>query len=165
MGRRWSGREDLNLRPPEPHSGALPGCATPRRRLDASSCSGGSQKQGHRRSTVRRPYECNTGLIGFFRVHAVTIHPIRTVPVRNLEHGRQQRNQRWSRQDRAVVDNLRPRSGQPPKRTYVPALQQANHHQGTPARDADARAQNGALPSCLLPSVLALRQPDTGRCE
>ncbi len=26
----WSGREDLNLRPPEPHSGALPGCATPR---------------------------------------------------------------------------------------------------------------------------------------
>src|SRR5687768_1516944 len=25
-----SGREDLNLRPPEPHSGALPGCATPR---------------------------------------------------------------------------------------------------------------------------------------
>ena len=28
--RYWSGREDLNLRPPEPHSGALPGCATPR---------------------------------------------------------------------------------------------------------------------------------------
>src|ERR1700693_5080712 len=27
----WSGRQDLNLRPPEPHSGALPGCATPRR--------------------------------------------------------------------------------------------------------------------------------------
>ena len=26
----WSGREDLNLRPPEPHSGALPYCATPR---------------------------------------------------------------------------------------------------------------------------------------
>ena len=26
----WSGREDLNLRPPEPHSGALPNCATPR---------------------------------------------------------------------------------------------------------------------------------------
>ncbi len=25
-----SGREDLNLRPPEPHSGALPDCATPR---------------------------------------------------------------------------------------------------------------------------------------
>jgi len=27
---RWSGREDLNLRPPQPHCGALPGCATPR---------------------------------------------------------------------------------------------------------------------------------------
>jgi hypothetical protein len=26
----WSGREDLNLRPPEPHSGALPDCATAR---------------------------------------------------------------------------------------------------------------------------------------
>jgi len=26
----WSGREDLNLRPHEPHSCALPGCATPR---------------------------------------------------------------------------------------------------------------------------------------
>ena len=30
----WSGREDLNLRPPAPHAGTLPGCATPRRRLD-----------------------------------------------------------------------------------------------------------------------------------
>jgi hypothetical protein len=26
----WSGREDLNLRPPGPEPGALPGCATPR---------------------------------------------------------------------------------------------------------------------------------------
>ena len=26
----WSGREDLNLRPPRPERGALPGCATPR---------------------------------------------------------------------------------------------------------------------------------------
>jgi hypothetical protein len=26
----WSGREDLNLRPPAPKAGALPGCATPR---------------------------------------------------------------------------------------------------------------------------------------
>jgi len=26
----WSGRPDLNRRPPEPHSGALPGCATSR---------------------------------------------------------------------------------------------------------------------------------------
>src|ERR1051325_2483741 len=27
----WSGRRDLNPRPPEPHSGTLPGCATARR--------------------------------------------------------------------------------------------------------------------------------------
>src|SRR5262249_16081917 len=26
--RRWSERQDLNLRPPDPQSGALPGCAT-----------------------------------------------------------------------------------------------------------------------------------------
>ena len=29
----WSGRLDSNQRPPEPHSGALPDCATPRRGL------------------------------------------------------------------------------------------------------------------------------------
>lgn len=29
-GIKWSGREDLNLRPPGPEPGALPGCATPR---------------------------------------------------------------------------------------------------------------------------------------
>src|SRR2546429_5371569 len=34
-----SGRRDLNPRPPEPHSGALPGCATSRntRRVDAET--------------------------------------------------------------------------------------------------------------------------------
>ena len=26
----WSGRQDLNLRPPAPQAGALPSCATPR---------------------------------------------------------------------------------------------------------------------------------------
>src|ERR1051326_2637490 len=30
MGSSWSGRRDLNPRPPEPHSGTLPGCATAR---------------------------------------------------------------------------------------------------------------------------------------
>src|SRR5215469_6862274 len=30
---RWSGRGDLNSRPPAPKAGALPGCATPRRQL------------------------------------------------------------------------------------------------------------------------------------
>src|SRR5438552_14432916 len=29
-GKSWSGREDLNLRPQDPQSCALPGCATPR---------------------------------------------------------------------------------------------------------------------------------------
>jgi hypothetical protein len=28
--RPWSGRQDLNLRPPAPKAGALPNCATPR---------------------------------------------------------------------------------------------------------------------------------------
>ena len=28
--RSWSGRGDLNARPPAPKAGALPGCATPR---------------------------------------------------------------------------------------------------------------------------------------
>ena len=30
-GEIWSGREDLNLRPLQPHCSALPSCATPRR--------------------------------------------------------------------------------------------------------------------------------------
>ena len=32
---KWSGREDSNLRPPRPERGALPGCATLRRSLEA----------------------------------------------------------------------------------------------------------------------------------
>ena len=32
----WSGREDLNLRPPAPHAGALPDCATPRKKTVTS---------------------------------------------------------------------------------------------------------------------------------
>ena len=35
FGKIWSGRLELNQRPPEPHSGALPGCATSR--LSASN--------------------------------------------------------------------------------------------------------------------------------
>jgi hypothetical protein len=30
IAEKWSGREDSNFRPPAPHAGALPGCATPR---------------------------------------------------------------------------------------------------------------------------------------
>src|SRR6185295_18342168 len=39
-----SGRQDLNLRPPDPQSGALPGCATPRQRQK-----GGNAGLQHRR--------------------------------------------------------------------------------------------------------------------
>src|SRR3989442_14362007 len=42
----WSGREDLNLRPPAPKAGALPGCATPR--LSSDSVSTGCWKQPFR---------------------------------------------------------------------------------------------------------------------
>src|SRR5262245_715370 len=36
---KWSGRQDLNLRPPPPQGGALPGCATPRpKEIDAGRC-------------------------------------------------------------------------------------------------------------------------------
>ena len=31
--KKWSGREDLNLRHPAPKAGALPGCATPRKEM------------------------------------------------------------------------------------------------------------------------------------
>lgn len=31
LAQKWSGREDSNLRPPVPKTGALPDCATPRR--------------------------------------------------------------------------------------------------------------------------------------
>lgn len=37
VGSVWSGRGDLNPRPPEPHSGTLPGCATARLGVDAST--------------------------------------------------------------------------------------------------------------------------------
>ena len=30
ISKYWSGRQDLNLRPLDPQSSALPGCATPR---------------------------------------------------------------------------------------------------------------------------------------
>src|SRR5262245_2458337 len=39
--RYWSGREDLNLRPPGPEPGALPGCATPRPQVKPGEDSSG----------------------------------------------------------------------------------------------------------------------------
>src|SRR5512136_199573 len=35
--KEWSGREDLNLRPPGPEPGALPDCATPRHAASAGT--------------------------------------------------------------------------------------------------------------------------------
>ncbi|VWX56885.1 hypothetical protein SPHINGOR109_10733 [Sphingorhabdus sp. 109] len=40
---KWSGRQDLNLRPPVPKTGALPGCATPRRALPLGGAFGKSK--------------------------------------------------------------------------------------------------------------------------
>src|SRR5665811_1350613 len=61
--REWSGRSDSNARPPEPHSGALPGCATPRgRRVYHRSRRGPPSRRpvpsappSPRRAALRRP--------------------------------------------------------------------------------------------------------------
>ena len=45
----WSGRDDSNVRPPEPHSGALPGCATPRQ-------NGQSIRRARRRGPCAGPH-------------------------------------------------------------------------------------------------------------
>ncbi len=49
-GGKWSGRLDLNQRPPDPQSGALPNCATPRRFGGGSllPAAGGAVKWGER---------------------------------------------------------------------------------------------------------------------
>src|SRR5688500_895481 len=48
-GSLWSGREDLNLRPPAPEAGALPGCATPRRAIPRGRrCSPGGGLAGRK---------------------------------------------------------------------------------------------------------------------
>ena len=47
----WSGRRDLNPRPPDPQSGALPSCATPRR---SSNRTGGPVGAGGRGFGLQR---------------------------------------------------------------------------------------------------------------
>ena len=50
----WSGRQDSNLRPPVPQTGALPGCATPRTQLPAETGEGRehtSQRETRKRFT------------------------------------------------------------------------------------------------------------------
>ena len=49
--RKWSGREDSNLRPPAPKAGALPDCATPRRR----QATGTSDTSFRTRGNLSRP--------------------------------------------------------------------------------------------------------------
>src|SRR5687768_7725472 len=59
----WSGREDSNLRPLEPHSSALPDCATPRprdeaqcnKRLGAERVAPGAIRRGQASSSSSRP--------------------------------------------------------------------------------------------------------------
>src|SRR6185436_3121682 len=58
----WSGRQDLNLRPPAPQAGALPGCATPRetsRRMYLPPRGGSSRSvgAGTRRGGLGGPVE------------------------------------------------------------------------------------------------------------
>src|SRR3954464_11190968 len=55
----WSGRRDLNPRPPAPQADALPGCATPRLRADCS----------------RRPLALEY-LQDFFQFHAHLAHDL-----------------------------------------------------------------------------------------
>src|SRR2546426_7255165 len=47
----WSGSEDLNLRPPAPKAGALPGCATPRINPEVSSIAFAQQASGGAQGT------------------------------------------------------------------------------------------------------------------
>src|SRR3990172_510218 len=50
----WSGLEDLNLRPPAPKAGALPGCATPR----SSACPHPDQKSSCGCCGTILPHQC-----------------------------------------------------------------------------------------------------------
>ena len=68
---RWSGRLDLNQRPPAPHAGALPSCATPRH-VDMVT-HGGDGGQG---------WEGQTGSVSFYvvlRVWQLTLQLIKQV--------------------------------------------------------------------------------------
>ena len=62
----WSGRSDSNARPPEPHSGALPGCATPRgaevypTRRKSRRCAPHPSRQG-----ARGPWETGWAMARF----------------------------------------------------------------------------------------------------
>ena len=48
---------DLNHRPPAPHAGALPGCATPRPKGSIAQAGLGLQRKGHACRAFRSPYD------------------------------------------------------------------------------------------------------------
>ena len=60
-GDRWSGRRDSNSRPPEPHSGALPGCATPRWQESSSGARLGMAWLAGGQGALRRPCRLRMG--------------------------------------------------------------------------------------------------------
>lgn len=51
----WSERKDSNLRPPAPKAGALPGCATLRKKTRAVACAGAGNLWGERWDLNPRP--------------------------------------------------------------------------------------------------------------
>src|SRR6185369_9093498 len=53
-GKEWSGRLDSNQRPPAPHAGALPSCATPRPRTRVGLRTGGHDSRGARARATGR---------------------------------------------------------------------------------------------------------------
>src|SRR5262245_28511241 len=99
-GRKWSGRLDLNQRPPAPHAGALPGCATPRptewnrgtldqsRNISESTPPLNRRREGFDRSGPRgpraQPHEDVTQLVA----HLVKNHFATRVLHAGLELGR-----------------------------------------------------------------------------
>ena len=95
----WSGRSDSNARPPEPHSGALPGCATPR---------GGRVYQTGtvRQARLGRPSGCAAlrpcGLHGCICRAAGSSRPTSPSPVRGVGLDRS----RWADQ-RGARDQVR----------------------------------------------------------
>ena len=72
---RWSGRQDLNLRPLAPHASALPGCATPRTRGQDYHESSSMQMLGENGAVVRTvtlsPTVLSTLWETLHRIHAL----------------------------------------------------------------------------------------------
>src|SRR5207253_6915756 len=91
-GREWSGRRDLNPRPLDPQSSALPGCATPRR--------ASNRTRGRFQACVAPPVHAFACLIRQLdvREHA----PAETTPARSAA-ARDARNSRVDRDEVALA--------------------------------------------------------------